>query len=81
MAGTAIILLAWLALNFYLLAVAADAYLVPAMTEVSKKLQLSENVAGVTVLAFANGAPDFFTALAVGTTEKDWIENTWRKVV
>jgi len=63
------LLILWLCLNFYLLAVAADKYLVPAMTALSDRMHLSPNVAGVTVLAFANGAPDFFTALAAFTGE------------
>lgn len=36
----------------------------PALTLISKKLKMSENIAGVTILAFGNASPDLFTALA-----------------
>jgi len=60
-------LLLWLSFNFYLLSTTADRNLVPAMAAVSDWLGLSPNVSGVTILAFANGAPDFFTAMAAFT--------------
>ena len=36
----------------------------PALTVMSQVLRLSQNVAGVTLLAFGNGAPDIFSAYA-----------------
>ena len=57
----------WLFFLFNLLAGTADEYLVPALTKLSNLLNLSPNIAGVTILAFANGAPDLFTSLAAFT--------------
>lgn len=36
----------------------------PALAVLSDVMGLSENLAGVTILAFGNGSPDIFTALA-----------------
>lgn len=36
----------------------------PALTLISKKLQMSEAIAGATLLAFGNASPDLFTAMA-----------------
>ena len=42
----------------------ANNYLSPTLSKVCEKLNLSYNVAGVTFLAFGNGAPDVFTQVA-----------------
>ena len=47
----------------------ADAYLSPALEAISDKLQCSESLAGVTLLALGNGAPDIFSAIAAGGDE------------
>ena len=54
----------WLALLFSLVGSTADEYIVPSLERLSDQLRLSPNVAGVTLLALGNGAPDIFTALA-----------------
>lgn len=69
-------LLLWLATLFIALGSTASSYLCPALVVISKSLQLSQGVAGVTFLAFGNGAPDTIatitsirmnrTALAIG---------------
>lgn len=48
----------------------------PALAAIAKWLGLSENLAGVTLLAFGNGAPDLFTAFAdyEGDTELMYAE-------
>ena len=51
-------------LCFYVLGTTADAYLAPALEQISVKLGISEQLAGVTFLAFANGAPDVIAALS-----------------
>ena len=51
-------------LCFYLLGSTADAYLSPALETIAVKLNISESVAGVTFLAFGNGAPDVISALS-----------------
>ena len=50
----------------YLLASTADLYLSPALERITLRLGLSESLAGVTLLAFGNGAPDVFTSIAAG---------------
>ena len=47
----------------------ADQYLSPALEAVSDKFKCSESIAGVTLLALGNGAPDVFAAIAAGGDE------------
>ena len=54
----------WLIFLFSLVASTADEYMVPNLERLSASLRLSPNVAGVTLLALGNGAPDFFVSLA-----------------
>ena len=53
-------------LAFYLLGNVADTYLTPVLTKISTALNLSETIAGVTLLAFANGAPDIIASITAG---------------
>lgn len=55
---------AWLLFLFYIIAGTTDHYLVPALSVGVEKTSMSPNLAGSTILAFANGAPDVFTSLA-----------------
>jgi solute carrier family 24 (sodium/potassium/calcium exchanger), member 6 len=48
-------------------------YLSPALTAISLKLQCSQSLAGVTLLALGNGAPDVFSALSAGGTTESQI--------
>lgn len=48
---------------FYLTYSIADKHLSPTLQHLAKYCRLSPDIAGVTFLAFGNGAPDFFTAL------------------
>ena len=58
-------LVGWLALVVSLLATTADFFFVPALEFLSfDMLHLSPEVAGITLLALGNGAPDVFGALA-----------------
>ena len=54
----------WICILFIGLGVSADDYFCPNLAIISKTLRLSHNIAGVTILAFGNGAPDIFSALA-----------------
>ncbi|PAA81156.1 hypothetical protein BOX15_Mlig023439g3, partial [Macrostomum lignano] len=54
----------WLLLLFVTLATTADNFFCPSLTVMSDNLRLSHNLAGVTLLAFGNGAPDIFSSLA-----------------
>ncbi|CAF4335344.1 unnamed protein product, partial [Adineta steineri] len=64
------ILAAWLFVLFIGLGVTADSYFCPALRVIARVLKLSENIAGVTFLAFGNGAPDIFSAIAAVSSAK-----------
>jgi sodium/potassium/calcium exchanger 6 len=57
-----ILLILWLMLILSILASTADNFLVPQLETLSEYLNLSPEVAGLTLLAFGNGAPDIFAA-------------------
>ena len=48
----------------YLLGSTADDYLSPALESLKVNLHIPESLAGVTFLAFGNGAPDVFSAIS-----------------
>ncbi|GFY43992.1 hypothetical protein TNIN_445811 [Trichonephila inaurata madagascariensis] len=54
----------WLLVLFAGLGVTANEFLCPSLFIISKTLKMSQNVAGVTLLAFGNGSPDIFSAIA-----------------
>lgn len=56
---------------FYLLGNIADTYLTPVLTKISDALKLSETIAGVTLLAFANGAPDIISSITAADAGED----------
>jgi sodium/potassium/calcium exchanger 6 len=56
-------------LSFYVLGSTADAYLSPALETISLKLKMSESLAGVTLLAFGNGAADVLSAFSASGGE------------
>ena len=64
MKGINILYVIWGAYLFLTLGLTADAFFVPVLTKISSLLRLSETVAGVTLVAFGNGAPDIFAAIA-----------------
>jgi sodium/potassium/calcium exchanger 6 len=51
-------------IGMYLLSDTADAYLSPCLEFLTERLSCNESLAGVTLLAFGNGAPDVFGAIA-----------------
>jgi len=51
-------------IGMYLLSDTADAYLSPCLEFIVERLSCNESLAGVTLLAFGNGAPDVFGAIA-----------------
>ncbi|XP_021268825.1 sodium/potassium/calcium exchanger 6, mitochondrial isoform X3 [Numida meleagris] len=53
----------WLLYLFVILGVTAEKFFCPNLSAISTSLKLSHNVAGVTFLAFGNGAPDVFSAV------------------
>ena len=51
------------------LSTTADEYLSPSLEYMTVKFGISESLAGVTLLAFGNGAPDLFTAMSAGSED------------
>ncbi|XP_071788975.1 mitochondrial sodium/calcium exchanger protein-like [Asterias amurensis] len=66
-----VILFLWLIFLFVSLGVTAKNFFCPTLTAISKALKLSDNVAGVTFLAFGNGAPDVISAIVAITNSND----------
>jgi hypothetical protein len=66
-----IVLFLWLIFLFIFLGATAEEYFCPALTVMSQVLHLSQNVAGVTLLALGNGAPDIFSAFAAISQSDD----------
>ncbi|GMS93449.1 hypothetical protein PENTCL1PPCAC_15624, partial [Pristionchus entomophagus] len=54
----------FLLILFLMLSTSADDFFCPNISTIVNKLSISENLAGVTFMAFGNGAPDVFTSLA-----------------
>ncbi|XP_051983913.1 mitochondrial sodium/calcium exchanger protein-like isoform X2 [Xyrauchen texanus] len=54
----------WLFVLFLILGLIASDFFCPNLSAISSTLRLTHNVAGVTFLAFGNGAPDVFSAMA-----------------
>eukprot|EP00041_Stephanoeca_diplocostata_P004019 m.40265 g.40265 ORF g.40265 m.40265 type:complete len:577 (+) comp14795_c0_seq1:252-1982(+) len=63
-AGSMVLLVIWAMTLFYFLGLTADSFLSPNMISLSKCFRMPEHVAGVTFLAFANGAPDLFSVFS-----------------
>ena len=55
---------------FYLLSDTANKYLSQALTNISDKLKLSQNLAGVTILAFGNGANDVISSIIASESDE-----------
>uniref|UniRef100_A0A182PRB9 Sodium/calcium exchanger membrane region domain-containing protein n=1 Tax=Anopheles epiroticus TaxID=199890 RepID=A0A182PRB9_9DIPT len=49
---------------FIVLGTTADQFFCPTLAAIAKSLNISEALAGVTILAFGNGSPDLFTAVS-----------------
>jgi len=64
----------FLFLAFFMLSSTAEDFLEPILSTIADKLSFSESLAGVTLVALANGAPDVFAAFAAaGDSAKEGI--------
>jgi sodium/potassium/calcium exchanger 6 len=52
----------------------ANKYLSCALTAISDRLKISQNLAGVTFLAFGNGAPDVISSIVAAASISNGIE-------
>lgn len=59
-----VVMAACLVLMISLMATTADSFFVPSLQFIADRLGLSPAITGITLLAFGNGAPDVFTAIA-----------------
>jgi len=62
----ALISILWLFFCFYTLSSTAERYLEPSLSSAAKFLGFSEALAGVTLIALANGVPDVISAIVAG---------------
>ena len=69
------VLIVFLLLCFFMLSDTSNRYLSSALTILSDKLKMSQNLAGVTLLALGNGAPDVISGI-VASEESGGIEFT-----
>ena len=58
------LLIVWLVALFYILGEAAESHFCPMLSEISSALRMSPDLAGMSILAFGNGAPDVFSSIA-----------------
>lgn len=56
--------LAWLVVLFLVMTVAAEIFLCPTIAYLADRMGMAPDIAGVTLFAFASGAPDLFTQVA-----------------
>ena len=61
----------WALYLFLALGVTADAFFVPCLIRIADNFHLSDNVAGVTLVALGNGAPEIFSAVAAFTAKEE----------
>lgn len=57
-------LILWLSFLFVFVGITASDFFCPNLSTIANRLGMSENVAGVTFLAFSNGSPDVFSTFA-----------------
>lgn len=58
---------AWLLLLFFIMTTVAEEFLCPSIEYLSYRMRMPQDIAGVTLFAFASGAPDLFTQVAALT--------------
>ena len=73
---TFILLILIIVLCFYFLSTTGNIYLAPALGIISEKLNLSQNLAGITLLALGNQSPDVIVAFVAGEDENEGVETS-----
>ena len=73
---TFILLALIIVLCFYFLSSTGNDYLAPALGIISEKMKLSQNLAGLTLLALGNQAPDVIVAFVAGDDENEGVETS-----
>ena len=73
---TFILLALIIVLCFYFLSSTGNDYLAPTLGIISEKLHLSQNLAGLTLLALGNCAPDIIVAFVAGDDENEGVETS-----
>lgn len=68
-----LLIVVWIVALFYCMYSIADRHFTWALEHLSNALHLSPDLAGLTLLAFGNGAPDFFTAVFGASEEPEMI--------
>ncbi|PJF19858.1 hypothetical protein PSACC_00315 [Paramicrosporidium saccamoebae] len=68
-----VLILVWIVALFYSMYAIADRHFTWALEHLSQLCRLSPDMAGLTLLAFGNGAPDFFTAVFGAGDEPEMI--------
>ncbi|XP_020713997.1 mitochondrial sodium/calcium exchanger protein-like isoform X1 [Ceratitis capitata] len=63
-AFSSLVLLIIIGIYFTIFGVTSDIFFCPALAVLARMMRMSENVAGVTLVAFGNGAPDIFSSLS-----------------
>ena len=63
-------------LCFYILSSTGGDYLAPALGIISEKLNLSQNLAGLTLLALGNQSPDVIVAFVAGEDQNEGVETS-----
>ncbi|VDN99650.1 unnamed protein product [Rodentolepis nana] len=63
-----VLMVLWLFTLLGAFAVIADSFFSPSLIALARSMHMSQNLAGVTLLAFGNGAPDVFSAVTAITT-------------
>lgn len=63
-------------LCFFLLSDTSNRYLANPLTILSDKLKISQNLAGLTFVAFGNGAPDVISSIVASKDDSDGVEMT-----
>ena len=78
---TFVLIIILIVLCFYFLSTTGNDHLAPALGIMSEKLGLSQNLAGLTLLALGNQAPDVIVAFVLGDSNNEGVETSFGPVL